>query len=576
MYSYTTMKRIVLISAMMAIIISSIAAAQLNLDVDADFDIIVINSGDWEDVYSALLSARLIGKDAFFLRSSQEIDHLIAQIGERRSILLIEPAQNRIYNNLRAFLETRGHSVTTYDHRRSINFELFKDLDARRAIIIDPSYGYDSISVAPYALLTDSYVLFARADTIGQIADEIEDKAEHVILYGFVDRGVSDALSKAQVEIINKESKFENNIEIVKRFIAESDEQIRSVKFTNGEYIEKSLFTKNNPTVFIGNTRVPRQVEEFLGNSDIAAATLIGADLAPLASSLKNTLSVRYGKDLTVMALVGKSSAATHPSQIDPLDIFPITLYSPNISIDSIRYNQLLKQIELTIRNNNELNVFFLSSMEIFADGERYTFGDEDVEFIGRQRTKTLVYPAEITGEAISGTVSIDFGGFPADFERRLLYSFDSLPTIEVIDNSEIEILSITYDRVNKAFFVRVRNTGSVTAYVDLELEDVIIEGKRSMLTPNANVKIEPGKKAKIAIRAELSSLDLEENEKVMVNAYYGQRQEALFKVQKATLELKMGTHPFVYYAIIAVIVAIIVLLALGKKKRQIESGKDL
>ncbi|MFP4424148.1 MAG: hypothetical protein ACLFP2_02855 [Candidatus Woesearchaeota archaeon] len=520
--------------------------------VAADFSesqAILVNSENWQDVYSATLAAELTGKEAFFVTSSDTVTRLIDKLPEK--ILLIQ-SNEPVYTGIESLLRSKGIQFDTYP-RYNINTELFDELEAQDAIVVDGAYGYDAISVAPYALLTDAYVLFE---------ENVPDDANIVMTYGFVE-GFEAPLK------INKGNRFDNNIEIVDLFLEKKP--TKSLKITNGEFIEKSLFNPEYPVLFIGKSNVPENVEEYLAESDFNIATLIGNDLAPLAKTLKDRLKGTHDKAFTVIAMIGKSGSGGENS-IETLDTFPIPVYDAQLSINSVRYNQVAQQLEVTYENENDLRVYFLPSITINSDGERKT-AESSLEFLEGEHTKTIAYPMEIQGDSVSGEISVLFGRANNSLERRLNYPVESLDMVEVIDRSNISIEKAVYDRLNKAFKIKVKNTGSVKAYVDIELIDVLIGGEETRLASRNTKEIPAGKTENLIVRADLSSLDMEENDQVEAKAYFSQQKGILFKTESRSLPLEISMNPGIYAAAVAVVVIIIIFLSLRKKKKSIEKG---
>ncbi|MGM5488582.1 MAG: hypothetical protein ACQESG_06545 [Nanobdellota archaeon] len=523
----------------------------LSVMVAADFtssDVLLINSENWQDVYSGILAARLSGKEVFFVRGPDSVNSLFDRLPEKEILLL--QSDEPVYPGLESLIRTNGFTYDTFPED-DMNANLFEELEIQDAIVIDGAYGYDAMSVAPYALQNEAYVVFE---------DEVPQDANIIMTYGFVDD------IDAPVRIDNG-NRFDNNMEIIDRFIA--NKPTKSVKISNGEFIEKSLFNKEFPLLFIGKSNVPSSVENYLLESDFTIATLVGNDLAPLAKNLKDRLK-NQGKTLTVIALIGKSGSGGSNS-IQSLDTFSIPAYDARLGISSIRYNQLSQQLEVTYQNENDLRVYFLPTITLNIGDEKETLSS-NLQFLDGDHSKTISYPVEITDESVSGRISVLFGRANNSLERRLDYPFDSLPMVEVLDSSNISIEKAVYDRLNKAFKIKVKNRGSVQAYVDIELIDVIVDGEETILTPRQTKSLSAGASGEVIVRADLSSVDLGENTQVNVKAYYGQQEGILFKTTTVRLPLEITMNPGFYAAAVVVVVIIIVFLSLRKKRRRIEN----
>ena len=89
------------------------------------------------------------------------------------------------------YAESRGYTAEGFEYD-DINLQIGERLpDITKFIIVDDSYGYNAIAVAPYAIVSNSYVLFADRTTIRKVTNFLEDRrVDELILYGHVDREV--------------------------------------------------------------------------------------------------------------------------------------------------------------------------------------------------------------------------------------------------------------------------------------------------------------------------------------------------------------------------------------------------
>ena len=133
-------------------------------------------------------------------------------------------------------------TLSISNEKRKLILEIAEELeDITDFIVIDDSYGYNAISVAPYAIASNSWVLFADRNNIREVERFLAGRdVDSLIIYGHVDRDVRIRLEDFNPEVINIDGdRFLNNIEIVKRY-----QEIKSAKqtvLTNGEFIEKEI-----------------------------------------------------------------------------------------------------------------------------------------------------------------------------------------------------------------------------------------------------------------------------------------------------------------------------------------------
>jgi hypothetical protein len=559
-------KGIITLILLMAFSISNVVGSE-SLDNYEDINVIVVNSKSWQDVYTALLTGRLIDVPVFFVRNQEQGVLLVDNIGKERNVLLLENAQGQYIKQFDLLLINKGHSVRKYRASFDLNKEIYNDISVRDLIIVDDTLGYDAVSVAPYAVQQNAYVLFANDENIGELIDIINQKAETILLYGDLDRIVFDEFNNKDVEIINEGGRFSDNIRIVTKFLNNSDQ--KSIKFTNGEFVEKSLFNGDIPVLFIGKTSVPEETKRYIVESDIKFVTIVGNDLVPLATSLKGELENKYQKELGMVALIGKSQTGkgSGDNQINVLDTFSIPIYDAQIMIESVFYNELAGELSVTYKNLNDLKIYFIST--ITFEDEDSSWGDNGTQFLDGSKTKTINYKIPLDSDVEKGEILTLFGMSEKTFERQLLYNIESLERLEIMDDSDIEILEIGYDKLNNAFKIKYKNIGPTEVFIDTELIDVIVDGETQRISSNRVISIGAGKTKISNVRAKLSSLDVEENFEVEIKAYFGMRENTLFKTKSAILELKSITSPVVYTVIIVLVVIMVLLYVLRKKQKK-------
>jgi len=300
---------------------------------------VIVNSEDWKDVYSTMLYGSLSGRSVNFLVSNKHATLILEAIPQNTHLWAISSKKVPFVAGYKAIMESKGYSAEefTYDN---VNLEIAKLLDVQNFIVMDDSYGYNAISAAPYAVVTNSYVLFSDRANIGEVARFLEGRqVKKMLIYGHVDREVKDALSTYNPEIINKEGdRFLNNIEIVKRY-----KQIKGanqVILTNGEFIEKELMSGAEPVVFIGTNNVPNVIRDYIKGSDIQVGVLIGNELVGTATFIRRQLGISVFVKFAQGARAQKGAI----SQVEALDMFYLPVYTLNLEVVSLRYNQATKQ----------------------------------------------------------------------------------------------------------------------------------------------------------------------------------------------------------------------------------------
>ncbi|MFH1400734.1 MAG: hypothetical protein ABIH41_04390, partial [Nanoarchaeota archaeon] len=266
----TTRYALIFVLSLAAILSAGQASAQTH---------VIANSADWKDVYSSVLYANLEGYASNFLTSSKHSTIILFSIPRERDVLAITSSQNRFVVGYEQIIRGRGFADVEEIVLNDVNLQLAQRLpDIHNFVILDGSYGYNAISVAPYAAISGSYVLFADRNNINRIVDFLDGQGvDRMIIYGQVDREVKTELAKYDAEIIFNGDRFEDNVAITKEYL-----KIRPRKqtlMTNGEFIEAGIMDGTDPVLFIGRANVPDVTREFVQSSDIDVGILIGNEL---------------------------------------------------------------------------------------------------------------------------------------------------------------------------------------------------------------------------------------------------------------------------------------------------------
>lgn len=547
-----------LLSASMA------SAAPLQPEGLPDHDQVLVNSQDWRDVFSGLLYARLAGKNGDYILSPEAAIPVVLSLdkGEPR-VLVVEPRRERQYANIAGLLEDEGFIPEEVPGSGPIGLRLASALPVRGVIVTDERYPYNAVSLAPYAILNQEFVLFADATNIDEVVSLIEMKDVPVTIYGLVDARVRDSLAPFEPSIIDEGGKFDNNLYVVKAFM--ESRVVDQVVITNGEFIEQGIIDDFNPVLFLGRERVPPQVEEFLRDAPVSHGVVVGNYLADTASALKDRLASQYGKEFFLVVKFARSPRVVTSRFAVPsaLEYFPLPIIDPELAIASVAFNRLTGRLEVTYSNPSAIPVFFSSSFSLESLDEAFSVGDEDAQSIAPGQRKTILYEADVTSlEGLAGVGVVTYGDYPSSLEYSFTEEFPSIPVIAVDDDALITIKDVVYDRADDAFFVTLRNPGDVAAYVNVELVDVVVDGLPTTLGTKKTVRLGPGETVEVYLRAKLSRLDILENEELLVRAYYGEREQVLFKVAEEWFPMRTRlVRPS--YAVGAIIVLALVILAL-------------
>ena len=520
---------------------------------------IVSNSEDWRDVYSTIQYANFRGIPYNFLVSQRHPAILLQSFSPGTELQIISSSRFPFVIGYENMVESAGYEAEelVFD---SANLELARLLpDIKNFVVIDDSYGYNAISLAPYGQISESYVLFADSENIDDVADFLADRdPDNVMLFGHVDREVKDALAIYDPEIINKEGdRFENNLEIVRKYLEINP--TKQVILTNGEFIEHEIMAGAEPVIFIGSTNVPQQVRDFIHEHGIEVGVLIGNQYVGSATSIKR----QTGMSVFVKFARSARIATSAVSPVEGLDLFYLPRVRLSLEIVDVVYNQLTNQLEVTFRNNAELATYFIGTYKLsWGDGERQTVGDSEAIFIDGDEYRTITYDVGAMYGDITGEIYVIYGESGGSLENVIELTL-KLNITEVKDNSDIVIRQVMYDKVRREFIVEVENVGDVDTYVDLELVDIIIAGEKFTFGTDKVVHIKSGEKKNLRIKVDLEEVDFEDNEKIRIVAWYGERENNLVLRKEDTYVVSYRGVGYLIYSAWPVIVVILLLIIL-------------
>jgi hypothetical protein len=524
----------------------------------------ISNSENWEDVYSSMLFASLSGGQGDFLVSTQHGPVLLNGIPINNDIEILTSNDKPFVFNYENSVAARNYNSVEERSYDDFNLELVDELDIENFIIVDGAYGYSAIAVTPYAVLTNSWVFFADRVNIAEVEAALERRdVNDVLIYGYVDREVNEALAVYNPKVINSGDRFGDNVEIVKEYkkLAEA----KQVLLSNGEFIERELMMGKHPILFTGRENVPSKIAAYLQESDVEVGVLIGNELINAATNIRRSAGI----SVMVKFAQGARAKTAGVSAVEGLDLFYLPTPSLNLGVDSIRYNRAVKQAEVTYHSLSNVPIYLKGTLTLVGDGENQKVGDLDPIFIAPSDYKTLIYPdVEMNGDSLTAEIYTLFGEVANSLDRELRGSFD-MGVVNVIDDCEIEVKYVKYNKQKDVFVVGVDNLAEVGCYVDIELNDVEINRIKRTIGGEGSKFVKAGKGSKIEIPQRLDDEDLSDNAYVNLVAYYGEREASLVGVFRGKFELDIDAFSGMTYLIAVCLVLLLVLIFVLWKKKQ-------
>jgi hypothetical protein len=229
----------------------------------------------------------------------------------------------------------------------------------------------------------------------------------------------------------------------------------------------------------------------------------------------------------------------------------------------------------VTYHNTVGLAEYFKSTITLRDGVNVKVTGDGESIFLDKNEYKTIAYTSDIDGnplnlqaDDLSGDLFVVYGESPVSLENTYQKTFQ-IETIEVLDDSKIEITDFYYDMVEQKFYALIENTGAVDAYVGAEIIDLELNGESMTFGGDEILKIKAGDEEWMPFSVEMIEADIVANPKVKVRAFYGERELSRFKIAEGVfpLEIRSNYGRYVVYGAVILLI-LLVLLFLGTKKK--------
>lgn len=508
---------------------------------------VIVDSQDWHDTYLASLYAAVNGEDFNFIINEAQGKNVIQGIPPGSDVLLIT-GEKQYFPAIVAQLKAKNCNVEEIKlgDYTDLMKELAKRLDVENIVVISPTFGYDAISVAPYAIKTHGFVYFVDENNIDRVKDELSNKK--LILYGDLHR---DVISSLTGERINEGSRFHNNLKILEKYYEEFSAPQLIV--TSGEFMEASLFS-GQPIMLLGKQKVLPEQIEFVKQHEIRVILLIGYELLDVANVLKEKTGVRgimkFGKGTA-------QAGGEFMRKVEPLDLYFMPFYTPEISIEKASYDIASKKLYVKFFNPGVILVYFTSVVSVA--GRVYEHG---IEKINPDSSVVVEYPSELTEKETKDiNVTVIYG----EAEKALEYEKTATLQAEVSEISDKCNLTIDGGAYNeKSLILKVFVSTNTECYAKPSVSLTSL-GKRKYLVED--VQLIKGK-GTFTFDVRMDRLDLKEGVEVEID--YGENKEFLFKKAKKKIypEIEKESSSMIYLIIIASII-IASILVLVKRKRE-------
>ncbi len=537
-------------------------------------DYVAVNSIDGRDVLSGIFYANVKGIPVKFMPSAGiDPDLFAGKVGIDKSVLLIQSTNQPISTFVQNALKSKNDTVEMYMSADGggTNLDLAKRSGANSFILVDSAYSDGAISVLSYAALSKSYVILTSKDNANEVKQIVQGK--HVVIYGYVDKEVKDAVSSTNPEIIGTgDDKFQDNILIVNKTMR--DYGVNTFIATDGAFLEDSMTVGNQALLLIGQL-IPPVTYDFVKSEvkagNLKSVMLIGNQMVVPVYDMRERMRNEFktegaSGDFGIVVKFAQVIPATGSGVLN-LDLFYLPAYLPSMAIDDVAYNNADKKIMVSVNNTGDGLAYYTMEVRVKSDGQ-------DVKIFPASGTPVAIQRGETGGSEfdfdmsnisegnITAAVVVKYGATKSSLESFTTKE-GPLATIQYVDKSDVSIQSAKYDKDKKQMQVTVRNNGGDKAYAFAKL-NLVLSGQATTITGAGTRELAPSSMYVEEFPLDLSEQDLAANKNVTVSIDYGARPGFLKKTATKSVSIESDSGLPVMLIIGAIIVVVIVVAIAG------------
>lgn len=565
---------------------------------------LVVNSKDWRDVYLGLHYADLEGyNQTYFLMSFTDAE-IVARLiqGEKTGeVTIIESVGQPQIRSYGRFLELRGfknvktiRSTSPYD----LQLELADKLGSEKFIIVRSDYGYDAISVAPYAYANKYWVLFVNKDNYKKVSSFVRSRPSKLMLYGDLGRRIHSGFSDMKPRIIDNGDKFKDNKQIVTLFIKQKKPKMALL--TTGKFIEPELMNGKLGTAPVLFFSTPEDISNFLLKHNIKLLQVNG-------ESLETGRKIREASNKQIGVLV--KYAMTYRGIPDMSGLYTLRTFEVptpvvDIVIESTYYDKDRGLLLVKYTNKGNAQGFFNSRISVVSGlkGEVEVVSDDHVHtlfpgesFLGIYKLNTTLSESEdykayiycLYGEAIGA-----MNKYVTEKGKQLPPFMSPVEFTTIDDNSKIEVQSVDFDVAAYSFIITVKNVGDTPIFTDAEIFNFKVNNANQTFSYDNSPgfegakQVNPGESETLVIDADLVESDFEKNEEVNLDVYFGENKEWMVnhEIVRIPVHLRFekilltGLYSFIStfgWLILLIIVILILFITRRRKRKKTEEIKS-
>ncbi|MBN1175391.1 hypothetical protein JXA48_01985 [Candidatus Woesearchaeota archaeon] len=548
-------------------------------------DVYLVNSENWVDVYSGMLSSGLEGGRGFFI-NSETITGLTQVISEDDTIHLYQSELAPFIPNLDSQLSSLGYDV----EERLISNNMNRDLDPKTGNYYLVSLDNPRItsSLAPLAIKENAWVLVVDIENVDEIVNKISN-AQDVVAVGKFPRDVLVKIQPYLDEHIVNDDIYKDS-----QAIADKLGDSQNYVLTDGAFIESEFFLTKNPVLLTGTNKILTHTFNYLQSKDAKAVVLVGNELSVVGEQIRT----QSNKEISVFVKFGQGDTG-ESGKVYALSTFPLPGLRIGLVAQQAIYDPSTKELIVTFKNIGNSGIYELTNLQIKNDEEELaTTAGNEITFIAAGELLPMVFPMDIDLAYVTDETTVDlyttFGLSPKELDTFLTMPNRYTPpytmplTVKEIEDDDSVLYvedSSYYQNLNRVG-VAITNPGDKEVYFTIKVQDIIVNGLKTTLSKEDSIK--PGETKKVYLPAKLDPIDLDDNSIFDIVINYGKQPEFQFKAIRVEQPFKVVSggritgfvtglgdgKPGNWVAIIAAVLVLFVLIRIVKHKSKKEEIK--
>lgn len=509
------------------------------LNIGYGYEINLVNSKDWRDVFSVMLYSSLRGESATFL-NSESLSGFTSVVKEDTNLKIYESEEMPYIPNLKAQLSTVGFNVLKSVKGKRFNLELIPEGINKFVVVSSDSYRLLP-SIASFAANKGYWVFIVDETSVDEAVSHLKN-ADEVIAVGNFRRDILDAIKPYFDEWINNNNIFLDSVKLAEKF-----DSFENVVISDCSALESEYFRTKNPVLISGPNKLLDEVYDFLVERDVKVVVIVGNSLASVGGQIRE----KSNKAIKVLVKFGQADAQ-NTGKVYALTFFPLPMPKLSLQITNAIYDPEQKKLIVFFKNNGNIGIYELTTLNVRnGDKELASASQEEPIFLGARESIPVSFDIDLPAAELSDDSEVvfytSFGLSPLELDNYLTMPDKFVPPyIMPLKIKELNLEELNFDVVDVAYYPRLNrigidliNNGTNEIYYSLRIQDLIVNGLKENLVKEG--VLEPtGQVERVYIPVKLDSVDLEENTVFNLEAFYGPNPD--MRVNKITKTLNFKT----------------------------------